>query len=419
MHKPILKSTILGILLFLTLVLGVGNLNVEAKSIEETRFQKKDDGDFFLVYSNLRNYDAYGCIFDNEGNLLEKNFLGQGLTDLGYLQEYKEGVLLANPLQNKDFFLDNQGLVSFIEKNKKNGFLENTLYYPFASSDYLVYLPEQQEIKEEQSQENENILVHVKKNLELEGKSFLIEGQWLESTFVVADKLYVIGHRSGFGFFLDSFDIISGNKESSVPFPLEERGSISIRRQFLDGDRLFLEYKSQGASKVLVYNLSLGQTETILEVPNNKEVLSIEKVNDQYIIAGKNLDNSSGVVGMMYIYNNSLELAQEIELRTTSVEKQIYTVKDVFIRDGKIYSFCEGLTTKEEASNQNLNDFLVLLSVLLGTNNGPNKTNLVYIYDFKTGVYENKVIFKDQELKLGNGVVLPWLLEKSKENEEW
>ena len=125
------------------------------------------------------------------------------------------------------------------------------------------------------------------------------------------------------------------------------------------------------------------------------------------------------MTGTLYQVGLDGKELKQTDLQTAGAEKHIYELADAFVSQGRIYAFCSGIKEPEQEEPQGFSAFLFLMGSLFGIYNGPVDSQAVYVYNLESGLLVEKIKLNVNDSKLENGVMLPWMIEKSEETNLW
>ena len=422
--KKIIKISLVFIVLFIAMVIFGGN-QLQA-SMSKGEFGSLSSGKYVIVYSNIRNYDAYGIVFDENGKQLEKLFLAQGMTDKGYLSKFEKNILLSNPEQKNNTLITQQGKIESFDMGR-TPLLENSKAgYTLISGDYAILITNdiEKDFYKEEPVEPEELKVSVKKGTDGEMRDYVTKGQWIDSGFIYNNILYLIVGKSvkDNNYIIEGFDLNTGEKISEATMPIEGKNEHSPKRLAIKDNVLSLAYKDKEVETVLFYDLSTMteiKKETILPEESFNRI-SVDTTGFHISTILKN--NEHLITGKYYLYDGNLAIAKTIDILPNTVEKKEYQLKDVLIENGEMYAFhqaYEQKTQSEEARENFLNEMFIIIGSILGAYEGPDNTSVVCVYDINTGEQLEKTTLEINDSRLQNGVMIPFLLEINKESDKW
>ena len=422
--KKIIKISLVFIVLFIAM--GIFGRNQLQASMSKGEFGSLSSGKYFIVYSNIRNYDAYGVVFDENGKQVEKLFLSQGMSDKGYLSKFEKNILLSNPEQKNNTLITQEGKIESFDIGRSSLLEKSKAGYTLISGDYAIGITNDidKDFYKEESIELEELKVSVKKGTDGETRDYVTKGQWIDSGFVYDNVLYLVVGKSvkDNQYVIEVFDLNTGEKISEAIMPIEGKNEPSPKRLAIKDNVLSLAYKNKDLETVLFYDLS-----TMTEI-KKENILPEESFNRIAVDAtGFHMsttmkNNDHLVTGKYYFYDGNLAVAKAIDIVPNTVEKKEYQLKDVLIETGKMYAFHQAYEQKsqsEEARENFLNEMFIIIGSILGAYEGPDSTSVVCVYDINTGEQLEKTTLEINDSRLQNGVMILFLLENNKESDKW
>ena len=422
--KKIIKISLVFIILFIAMGLFGGN-QLQA-SISKGEFGSLSSGKYCIVYSNIRNYDAYGIVFDENGKQVEKLFLTQGMSDKGYLSKFEKNILLSNPEQKNNTLITQQGKIESFDMGRTSLLENSKAGYTLISGDYAILITNNidKDFYKEESIEPEKLKVSVKKGTDGETRDYVTTGQWIDSGFIYDNVLYLIVGKNlkDNQYVIEGFDLNTGKKINEAIMPIEGKNEPSPKRLAIKDNILSLAYNNKDVETVLFYNLT-----TMSEI--KKENIVADEIFNRVAVDGLNFyistimkNNEHLITGKDYQYDQNIVITKTIDIVPNTVEKKEYQLKDVLIENGKMYAFYqtyEQKTKNEEARENFLNEIFIIIGSILGAYEGPENTSVVCVYDVNTGTQLEKNTLEINDSRLQNGVMIPFLLENNKESDKW
>ncbi|WP_162474029.1 hypothetical protein [endosymbiont 'TC1' of Trimyema compressum] len=422
--KKIIKISLVFIILFIAM--GIFGGNQLQASISKGEFGSLSSGKYCIVYSNIRNYDAYGIVFGENGKQVEKLFLTQGMSDKGYLSKFEKNILLSNPEQKNNTLITQQGKIESFDMGRTSLLENSKAGYTSISGDYAILITNNidKDFYKEESIESEELKVSVKKGTDGETRDYVTKGQWIDSGFIYDNVLYLIVGKNlkDNQYVIEGFDLNTGEKINEAIMPIEGKNEPSPKRLAIKDNILSLAYNNKDIETVLFYNLT-----TMSEI--KKENIVADEIFNRVAVDDLNFhistimkNNKHSITGKDYQYDQNLVITKTIDIVPNTVEKKEYQLKDVLIEKGKMYAFhqaYEQKTKNEEARENFLNEIFIIIGSILGAYEGPENTSVVCVYDISTGAQLEKTTLEINDSRLQNGVMIPFLLENNKESDKW
>lgn len=423
--KKNIKIILVFIILFITMCVFVEN-KLQA-SIINGELRSMSSGKYFMVYSNIRNYDAYGIVFDENGKQIEKLFLTQGMSDKGYLSKFGKNILLSNPEQKNNTLITQKGKIESFDIGRNSLLESSKIGYTLISGDYIILIENNNIDKNfynERSIEPEELKVYVKKGIDGKTKDYITNGYWIDSGFVYNDVLYLIVGKNlkNNKYVIEGFNLNTGEKINEAIIPIKGKNDPSPKRLAIKNNILSLAYNDEGVEAVLFYNLT-----NMLKI--KKENIREDEIFNRVTVDNFNFhistimkNNKQAITGKYYQYNQNLDVVKTINIVPGNIEKKEYQLKDILIENNKIYAFHQAYErkNKNEGLGKNfLNEMFIVIGGILGIYEGPKNNSVIYVYDINTGAQLEKIIFEINDSRLQNGIKLLFLLENNKESIKW
>ena len=422
--KKIIKISLIFIILFIAI--GIFSRNQLQALTIKGEFGSISSGKYFIVYSNIRNYDAYGIVFDENGKQVEKLFLTQGMSDKGYLSKFEKNIILSNPKQKNNTLITQYGKIESFGIGESSLLESSKDCYTLISGDYTILITNNidKDFYKQGFIESEELKVYVKKGIDGETRDYVTSGQWIDSGFIYENVLYLIVGKNlkDNRYVIEGFNLNTGEKINEAIMPIEGKNEPSPKRLAIKDSILSLAYKNKDAEAVLFYSLN-SMSEIKKENIEPNEIFNrviADSLNFHISTIMKN--NNQQITGKYYQYNQNLIVAKIIDIVPDIAEKKEYQLKDVLIENDKIYAFHQAYKQKnknKEARKNFLYEMFIIIVSILGIYEGPKNTSVVYMYDINTGVQFAKITLEINDSRLQNGVSIPFLLENNKELNKW
>lgn len=414
------------VFIILFIVMSIfGGSHLQA-SMSKGEFGSLSSGKYFMVYSNIRNYDAYGIVFDENGKQLEKVFLAQGMLDKGYLSKFGENMLLSNPEQKNSTLITKAGGIETFDMDQSPLLETSKSKYTLVFGEYAILVTNniEKDFYSEEPLEKEDLKISIQKGVDGESREYTVEGQWIDNSFIYENTLYVIVGKNlkGNEFTIEGYDLNTGEKVKDASIPIMGKNDPSPKRLGIKGNTLVLVYDNEGEDAVLFFDLTT-LTEIKKEfIPPAESLISLTADEAGFHLSTQKPTNDALITGNYYLFNDALELVKIIDIIPNTVEKKEYELKDILVKEGKLYAFHQVYETKTENEKDRenfFNEMFIIIGSILGAYEGPDNKSIVCVYDIDTGEQIEKTTLEINDSRLQNGVMIPFLLENNKESNKW